>query len=344
MTQSSWVGTSHARRIGFGDHACQFFHNAEDLSQTLIPYFRMGLDRNEACVWVTAQPYPAERALSELRQAVPDTDRLLARKQLQIYSYDEWYLKYAKLGMDELVRVWLARKDDAVAAGYAGLRITGNGSFVTRNAWPAFMDYEKALDAALQGQPIATLCSYWLDTCEPDDVLDVLHCHGCGWAKHKDRWEEIVISADGGRPTSTREEPVRIRNDSQEITQLMEDLLRTYAGRIRLEGSPVYLSQPQAANLRLIVTELVANAERHGALAKPEGTVCVQWLAFINGSRRLQVRWRETGLSNFVVPEKVGAGTHLLAKAAENFERVFEAGGMSCAFELSLAGDHGPFP
>ena len=112
MTQSSWVGTSQTRRIGFGDHACQFFHNAEDLSQTLIPYFKMGLERNEACVWVTAQPYPAERALSELRQAVADTDRLLARKQMQIYSYDEWYLKYAKLGMDELVRVWLARKDD----------------------------------------------------------------------------------------------------------------------------------------------------------------------------------------------------------------------------------------
>jgi two-component sensor histidine kinase len=123
----------------------------------------------------------------------------------------------------------------------------------------------------------------------------------------------------------------------------MEELLRTYAGRTSLEGSPVFLSPQQAASLRLIVTELVANAEKHGALAKPEGTVCVQWLAFINGSRRLQVRWRETGMLNSVVPEKVGAGTHLLAKAAENFERVFEAGGMSCAFELSLAGDHGPF-
>jgi MEDS: MEthanogen/methylotroph, DcmR Sensory domain len=293
-------------RIGFGDHACQLFHNAEDLSQTLIPYFKMGLERNEACVWVTAQPYPAARALSELRQAIPDVDRLLARGQLQIYSYDEWYLKYAKLGMDELVRVWLSRKDDAVAAGYAGLRITGNGSFVTRDAWPTFMDYEKALDAALQDQPIATLCSYWLDTCEPNDVLDVLHCHGCGWAKHKDRWEKIVISADGGRPRSAREEPARAWNTSQEIIQLMEELLRTYAGRTRLEGSPVSLSPPQAANLRLIVTELVANAEKHGALAMPGGTVCVRWLAFINGSRRLKVHWSEAGMSNLWSRKRLG--------------------------------------
>ena len=55
----------------------------------------------------------------------------------------------------------------------------------------------------------------------------------------------------------------------------------------------------------------------------------------------LQVRWTETAMSNFVLPEKVGTGTHLLAAAAENFERVFEVGGMSCTFELSLDGNRG---
>jgi hypothetical protein len=55
----------------------------------------------------------------------------------------------------------------------------------------------------------------------------------------------------------------------------------------------------------------------------------------------LQVRWTETGMSTFVLTEKVGAGTYLLAGAAENFERVFEAGGMSCTFELSLESNRG---
>jgi hypothetical protein len=341
MAQSHRADTGHAGRIGLGDHACQFFRTARDLSETLIPYFKAGLEQNEACVWVTARPYPAERALSEIRQAVPDADRLMANGQLQIFSYEEWYLKYAELGMDELVRVWLARKEKATAAGYAGLRISGNGSFVAREAWPKFMAYEKAYDAARRGQPIATLCSYWLNTCEADDVLDVLHCHDCGWAKHKERWEEVVISPEGRRhrPASSP----RSWQEPHEITQLMEELLHPYAGRIRLEGNPLRLSQPQGANLRLIIAELAANAAKHGALARPEGKVCVQWRALINGSRRLQVHWTETCVSNFVLPEKVGAGTHLLARAAENFERVFEAGGMSCTFELSLDGNHGTF-
>ena len=342
MAQSSRADTGHTGRIGLGDHACQFFLTADDLSQTLISYFKMGLEQNQACVWVTAPPYPADRALSELREAVSDTDRLVANGQLQIYSYDEWYLKYAELGLDELVRVWLTRVQEATIAGHAGLRISGNGSFVAREMWPTFMAYEKALDSALQDQPIATLCSYWLRTCEADDVLDVLNCHSCGWAKHQDRWEEIAISLDTGRhrPVLAPRPP----QEPREITQLMDELLHIHAGKIRLDGSPLHLSRPQAASLRLIIIELTANAEKHGALAKPEGKVCVQWRAYINGSRRLQVRWTETAMSNFVLPEKVGAGTHLLAARAENFERVFEAGGMSCTFELSLEGHYGRHP
>jgi len=330
MMQSSGAATGHIGSIGMGDHACQFYRTAQDLSQTLIPYFKIGLENNQACVWVTAQPYPSERALSELRAAVPGSDRAVASGQLQIYSYDEWYLKYARLGMDELVRVWFERKDEAVATGYAGLRISGNGSFITRDAWPAFMAYERALNAVLRDQPMVTLCSYWLDSCAGDDVRDVIECHGCGWSKHEERWEALAFSVDGAGQ--------EVAVESCDIAQLMEELLHTYTSSVRLEGDPIFLFKPQAANLRLIIAELAANAAKHGALAHPGGTVRIQWQVFINGTRRLQVRWSEAGTSNLVVPEKVGAGTHLLARVAENFERVFEPSGMSCSFELSLGG------
>jgi hypothetical protein len=331
MMASSSTGTWHIERMSLGDHACQFYRTAQDLSQTLIPYFRTGLANNQACVWVTAQPYPAERALSELRVAVPGIDGALASGQLQLYSYDEWYLKYARLGMDELVRVWLERKSHAVAAGYAGLRISGNGSFITRDAWPSFMAYERALNAVLRDQPIVTLCSYWLDTCTGDDVRDVMECHACGWSKHEARWESLASFIDGARQA--------IAVESCDVAQLMEESLHPYACRVRLEGDPIFLFKSQAANLRLIVAELAANAAKHGALAHPRGTVRIQWQVFINGTRLLRVRWTEAGMSHFVVPEEVGAGTHLLARVAENFERVFEPSGMSCTFELSLEQD-----
>jgi hypothetical protein len=342
MRRSSWAAADHTHHVGLGDHVCQFFATAHDLSQTLIPYFKLGLERNEACVWVTAQPYSAERALSELRGAVPDIDRLMAKGQLQIYSHDQWYLKYARLDLNELVRVWLARKDEAVGAGHAGLRISGNASFVARNAWDAFIAYEKAADTAFRGQPIAALCSYLLDTCGPEDVLDVLHCHCCSWIKHQDRWEGVAIATND---ELDREAPRRrVRQESHDIAELIEELLRPHVGQTRLEGRPVRLSKQQTANLNLIITELAANAARYGALAKPDGRICVQWRILVNGSRRLQVRWTETCTSTFSVPERIGTGTRLLAERAENIKRVFEAGEMSCTFELSLGGDDGRFP
>jgi len=75
MAQSSRADTGHTGRIGLGDHACQFFLTADDLSQTLISYFKMGLEQNQACVWVTAPPYPADRALSEPAMDVVLFDR-----------------------------------------------------------------------------------------------------------------------------------------------------------------------------------------------------------------------------------------------------------------------------
>jgi hypothetical protein len=98
------------------------------------------------------------------------------------------------------------------------------------------MDYGESVGCGLAGQPIATLCSYWLDTCEPDDVLDVLHCHGvvgpstriAGRKLSSQPMAEANVYARGAGPNTER---------LQEITQLMEDLLRTYAGRIEIEAA-----------------------------------------------------------------------------------------------------------
>src|SRR5262245_23231856 len=40
-----------------GEHACHFYHSADDLGEVLVPYFKAGLERNERCLWVTANPY-----------------------------------------------------------------------------------------------------------------------------------------------------------------------------------------------------------------------------------------------------------------------------------------------
>ena len=36
----------------WGSHVCQFYNGKEDLPEMLVPYFKQGLERNEACVWL----------------------------------------------------------------------------------------------------------------------------------------------------------------------------------------------------------------------------------------------------------------------------------------------------
>ena len=39
----------------WGSHVCQFFNGKEDLVKMLVPYFKQGLEKNDACVWLVGE-------------------------------------------------------------------------------------------------------------------------------------------------------------------------------------------------------------------------------------------------------------------------------------------------
>lgn len=87
-----------------------------------------------------------------------------------------------------MVDLWLGEERRALAAGYSGLRITGNTSFLKPEDWSLFMEYEEVVDKAFAGRRIVTLCSYFLAELRAVDVLEVAPRHsgnlmqpGPGW-------------------------------------------------------------------------------------------------------------------------------------------------------------------
>lgn len=48
--------------IPWGMHFCQFYETKGDLIDILVPYFKAGLESNEFCMWVTADPLDVEEA------------------------------------------------------------------------------------------------------------------------------------------------------------------------------------------------------------------------------------------------------------------------------------------
>jgi hypothetical protein len=73
-----------------GSHICQFYPEKEDLLQLLVPYFKQGLEKNDACVWLVGD-LTVEEARSALSAAVPDIDYYLAKGQITIRHYSELY-------------------------------------------------------------------------------------------------------------------------------------------------------------------------------------------------------------------------------------------------------------
>ena len=320
-----------------GDHVCHFFRSAADLSEILVPYFKVGLERNEHCVWVTSHPYETNRAASELRAAMSDFDRRSAAGQIQIFDHDEWYAKHAVMSTAEKIQCWLSQKAAGVARGYAGLRCSGNASFLNERMWEEFLVYERAVNEAFRDQSIIGLCSYGLDTCSADAVADVMQCHQFGLAKRHGRWRLIKVRNRDHNASAVTEHDPFTTGWHGGLRWLIEDQLAIYIGaypeRISLKGDDVDLSESLANKLAPLFNELVINAAKYGALSSTQGKLLVQWRVVVNGSRNLHIKWSESGISN-LTKNNIGLGTQVIAGALQNYTRAFE--GMECTFDLTL--------
>ena len=78
----------------WSSHVCQFYDGEEDLVKMLVPYFKQGLERNKACVWLVAD-LTIEEARNALAAVVPDLQRRMDTGQMQIRHYTEFIEIYA---------------------------------------------------------------------------------------------------------------------------------------------------------------------------------------------------------------------------------------------------------
>jgi len=174
LTQCGLPGLS---TIPYGIHMCHFYEKRTDLADALVPYFAAGLRNNERCIWITADPLDAAAAGSALRDAGVDVDAATRKGSLVIREHSGWYSDSAGMKGAEVVDLWLEEERRALERGYSGLRITGNTSFLTPEAWDPFMEYEALLNQALAARRIVTLCSYYRKQCAATEVVEVVQRH-----------------------------------------------------------------------------------------------------------------------------------------------------------------------
>src|SRR6267142_1733206 len=118
--------------VPWGTHFCYFYETKRDLLDILVPYFKAGLENQEFCLWIisNSELITTEEAKVALGQAVSDLERHLAEGRIEIVPHDQWFLKNGAFDLHRVAYGFKEKLDEALANGYAGLRINGSPAWI----------------------------------------------------------------------------------------------------------------------------------------------------------------------------------------------------------------------
>ena len=175
--------------VPWGTHYCLFYQTKEDLIDILVPYFKAGLENNEFCILVTSEPLGEKESEKAMRGAMPDFDQYLKRGQIEIVSYDKWYLKDGTFSMQRVLNAWVDKHNQALAKGYDGIRVTTNTAWLKKRDWKSFADHEAQVNSVIHKYQIIAVCTYSIDKCGATEILDVVTRHHPVLVLREGKWE-----------------------------------------------------------------------------------------------------------------------------------------------------------
>ena len=170
----------------WGSHVCIFYESKDDLLDTVVPYFKTGLESNEFCLWAPSEPLTLEEARTALRRRIPNFDRHLATGNMEIIPGREWYLNVKRI-----TNAWEDKLRSALARGYDGMRVSGNAFWQGTDQWKDFYVYERGLSKWLKIKPMTALCTYSIVATGATEVPELARLHQLAVARRRGDWEVI---------------------------------------------------------------------------------------------------------------------------------------------------------
>jgi PAS domain S-box-containing protein len=264
----------------WGTHFCLFYETRADLLETLVSYCKAGLESQEFCLWVVAEPLTGEDARHALERAIPDFDRYLAEQSIEIVAARDWYLQDGAFDLNRVISGWNEKLTRASAKGYAGVRVTGDTAWLEKKDWKDFCEYEESLNQAIANQRLAVLCTYPLAACGAAEILDVVRTHQFAVTKRRGGWD--IIETAGHKQAKAEikrlneELEQRVLERTSQLTAVNSALTKEVLQRQRAEEallrSEAYLAEAQrrthtgswACNVK--TREILHSSDEHSRL------------------------------------------------------------------------------
>lgn len=240
----------------WGTHFCQFYQNKKDLLDILVPYFKTGLRSNEFCMWICSEPLGVEDAKKALKKAMPNLGTYLKKGQIEILPHTEWYLRRGRFSSKRVLKGWIDKLNKARAKGFDGLRLTGNTFWLEKKDWQRFTDYEEEVNTVISGYRMIALCTYSLDRCGVQEVIDVINNHQSTLIRRSGKWTLVESFAKRQAEDALRKSEQRLRQ-ANELQQAMDKLKTEVHERQRAEQALSEKSQILEGLFTSIVSPMV---------------------------------------------------------------------------------------
>src|SRR6202047_3979913 len=193
-TELRKTGIGAVGDVPWGTHFFMFYETKEDLLDTLVPYFKAGLEAGELCLWGVSKPLTEEDARNGMRKDVPEFDGYLADGSIEIFGGRRFYVSGDNLDLQRAMRTWAEKIGSALTRGYAGLQVSASTAWLERKDWKAFSDYEHEVNHSISRWRMTGLCTYPLAGSTAAESLEVTRAHQFVIARRNGCWEVVETS------------------------------------------------------------------------------------------------------------------------------------------------------
>jgi PAS domain S-box-containing protein len=165
-------------KLGVHDHLCLIYETQEEQFSAVIPFMKIGLERGEKCLYVV-DDNTAATVISGMKGAGMDVETAVESGKLAIVSKQDSYLKQGYFDPDWVVGFLKRATDEARAAGFSALRITGEMTWVLGGdpGTERLMEYEAKLNYFFPENDALAICQYNRNRFSPKIIKDVISTH-----------------------------------------------------------------------------------------------------------------------------------------------------------------------